>query len=187
VALSLEAVLAHVCLGRVVHLDLTREQKKALRDADGHLALDVLRHLLGAREPAMKGTPPERFPCVAFCFQAVAAKIGKPVGQKRARALVRRLIDADIIEVAGQYRQPYRNTGTRSGFQVTLYRVAGGLLSLLKSKHPVGKRPSVKRSERRRWWAHPLFGDLYGLPPPGIPRARLRRMRSADERFEFSH
>jgi hypothetical protein len=56
---TLEAVLAAFRPGRVVGLDLTREQKRELRDADGQIALDVLRHLLGAR--AAVGAP-ERFP-----------------------------------------------------------------------------------------------------------------------------
>jgi hypothetical protein len=35
-----------------------------------------------------------------------------------------------------------------------------------------------------RWWQHPLFGDLLGLPPPEIPRSWARRMTSLDEVFQ---
>jgi hypothetical protein len=45
----LQEVLAGVCRGCVVYLALTRAQKRALRDPEGQIALDVLRHLLGAR------------------------------------------------------------------------------------------------------------------------------------------
>jgi hypothetical protein len=68
---TLEQVLANVRAGNVVRLVLTKEQKRALKDADGRVALDVLRHLLGAR-PAN----PERFPLTEGVFQAVALKLG---------------------------------------------------------------------------------------------------------------
>ena len=43
----LQDVLADVRRGRVAYICLTREQKKALRDPEARIALDVLRHLLG--------------------------------------------------------------------------------------------------------------------------------------------
>jgi hypothetical protein len=46
---TLEAMLANVQRGRLAYLVLTQEQKRALRDPEGQIALDVLRHLLGAR------------------------------------------------------------------------------------------------------------------------------------------
>jgi hypothetical protein len=53
---NLQDVLANVCRGRVVYICLTREQKREPRDSEGRIALDVLRHLLGARPMT-----PERF------------------------------------------------------------------------------------------------------------------------------
>lgn len=53
----LQDVLANVCRGRVAYLALTPEEKRALRDPEGQIALDLLRHLLGARP-----MNPERFP-----------------------------------------------------------------------------------------------------------------------------
>ena len=110
----LEDVLANTRRGRVVYVVLTSEQKRALRDPQGRIALDVLRHLLGARP---KGAP-ERFPLAEQAFQAVALKLGYVVGQKRCRRMVARLVRAKVIGRAGQYRQPYRNGPARSGFRV---------------------------------------------------------------------
>ena len=76
----LEDVLAAVVRGRVAYLEPPRAQKRAFRDTDGRIALDVLRHLLGAR-PAN----PEQFPLTELAFQAVAPKLGYMVGQKRCR------------------------------------------------------------------------------------------------------
>jgi hypothetical protein len=181
---TLERVLANVRRGQVAYLVLTAEQKRALRDPDGRVALDVLRHLLGARP----GNP-ERFPLTEQAFQTVARKLGYPVGQKRSRGMVRRLLEAGVIAGAGQYRQPYRNTGARSGFKVALFLLGRGALhvrarSSYKRKRPVGTRPAVKPKSGARWWQHPLFGDLLGLPPPGLPNRPARRTQSLDEVFQ---
>jgi hypothetical protein len=178
---NLEAVLANVCRGRVAYVVLTREQRRALSDPEGRIALDVLRHLLGAR-PLV----PESFPLTEQAFQAVARRLGYEIGQKRCRLMIRRLLASAVIGPCGQYRQPYRNSAVRSGFCVPLYKL-GRLLRaprLGKRKRPVGKRTPVKSEIRPRWWQHPLFGDLLGLPPPGIPPPRALRMRSLDEAFQ---
>ena len=178
----LQDVLANVRRGRVAYLVLNREQKRALRDPEGKIALDVLRHLLGARPPN-----PERFPLAEQAFQAVALRLGYVVGQKRCRRMVKRLRVAGVVGRCGHYRQPYRNSGTRSGFRVILYKLGHRLLGARRStkrKRPVGKRTSVKANFHVPWWRHPLFGDLLGLPPPEISRHDLRRMKTLDERFE---
>ena len=166
--------------GRVVRLDLTREQKRELRDAEGQIALDVLRHLLGAR--AVVGAP-ERFPFTERAVQAFTRKLGHAVGQKRCRAFRRRLVEAGVIPASGHYRQPYLDPDIRSGYCVRLFRILWRASSPNTGKHPVGKRPAVKRERGRRWWQHSLFGDYSGLPPPGIPRSRARQMVSLDEAF----
>jgi hypothetical protein len=177
---SLLGVLAEVRRGRVAYLCLTPEQKRQFRDPDGKLALDVLRHLLGARADER-----ERFPLTEGAFQAVARKLGRQIGQKRSRRLIRRLRATGVIAGAGHYRQPYRNTAVRSGFKVMLHRL-GRYASrpASKAKRPVGKPRSVKSRIRARWWQHTLFGDFCGLPPPEIPRSKLGRMRSLDECFQ---
>jgi hypothetical protein len=174
-------VLADVRRGRVAYVCLTREQKRALRDPEGQIALDVLRHLLGARP-----MNPERFPLVEHAFQAIARRLGYVVGQKRCRRMVKRLLAAGVVEGRGHYRQPYRNSPVRSGFRVALYGLGRRPRAprLGKQKRPVGRQAPVKSNLRVRWWQHPLFGDLLGLPPPDIPRAAVRRMKSLDEGFQ---
>ena len=101
---NLEAVLAAFRPGRVVRLEISQEQRNELRDKEGRIALDVLRHLLGAR--AAVGAP-ERFPLTERAIQALARKLGHEVGQKRCRSLRRRLVAAGVLPASGHYRQPY--------------------------------------------------------------------------------
>ena len=88
----LQDVLADVRRGRVAYICLTREQKKALRDPEARIALDVLRHLLGARPMT-----PEHSPLTEQTFQAVARRLGYVVGQKRCRRMVRRLSTSGVV------------------------------------------------------------------------------------------
>jgi hypothetical protein len=180
-SLTLEQVLANVRRGRVGYVTTTPAQRRQLRDTDGRVALDVLNHLLGARPMV-----PERFPLTEQAFQAVARKLGYAAGQKRCRAMIRRLRQAGVIGEAGQYRQPYRNSAARSGFGVRLFKLGRRLRGPRgsKRKRPVGNAEPVKRNSRAPWWKHGLFGDLLGLPPPEIPRPRLTRMKSLDEVFQ---
>ena len=174
---TLEHVLANVVRGRVAYLVLSPEQQRALRDRDGKRALDVLRHLLGAREAI---DAPERFPLTEQAFQGVARRLGHELGQKRCRRLIARLRSAGVIAGSGCYRQAYRRSAVRSGLKVALHRLARRLRPATR-KRPVGKRLPVKRPRRPRWWEHPLFGDLLQRPPPELPRAIAVRMRSLDE------
>jgi hypothetical protein len=89
---QLHEVLASVCRGRVAYVEVPKEQRRNFADTDGKIALDVLRHFLGAR-PAN----PERFPLTEQAFQAVARRIGYIVGQKRCRAMIRRLRGHAIV------------------------------------------------------------------------------------------
>jgi len=101
--------------------------------------------------------------------------------------MVRRLREVGVVGLCGQYRQPYRNSAVRSGFCVRLYKLGRRLRAprLAKRKRPVGKHTPVKRDLRARWWQHPLFGDLLGLPPPEIPAARRREMKTLDEVLQW--
>jgi hypothetical protein len=182
---TLQIVLAHLRPGSVIRLELTREQKRSLRDRDGQIALDVLRHLLAAREAA---EAPEPFPFVEDAIQRIARRLGYTVGIKRCRRMRRRLIANGVIADNGSYRQPYRNAAGSVAWRVRLYRLAvtvGGL-ALAKSKRAIGRPGRVKGRSRprleRRWWEHPLFGDISGRPPPGLRLDLAKRMRSLDEK-----
>ena len=180
--LTLEQVLGDVRPGKIAYLSLTREQKRALKDQDGAIALDVLRHLLGAR-PAT----PERFPLTEGAFQAVARRLGYTVGGKRCRRMIGRLRGAGVVGDAGSYRQVYRSSGVRSGFRVSLFRLGRALRGAgarLSPQRPVGTRRPVKRKRRVRWYETPLAGDLYERPPPRYTRSQLRRMKSQDDVFQ---
>jgi hypothetical protein len=89
-------------------------------------------------------------------------------------------MEAGVIEDAGHYRQEYVNSGLPSGYRVRLFRLTAAVLPD-KKQHPHGNRRRVKARQQRRCWQHPLFGDITGLPPPGISRRAVRRMRSLDE------
>lgn len=173
---SLVDVLAAVRPGNAVRLSLTPAQKRALADPDGRIALNVVRHLLGARASSVKhGKARDAFPVTAETFAAVARKLGTPVGTKRARALTHRLRAADVLTFSGSYPQRY---GSR--YRVKLYRLGTVAASLL-SQLPVGRRQVVKRKKRLRWYEHPLFGEPDGRPPPGLTKKRANQMRSRDE------
>jgi hypothetical protein len=124
-------VLDSVVPGRVARLTLEKEQKRALRDREGQLALDVLRHLLGARAASVRPeAAPAPFPLNEQTFQAVASRLGRPVGIKRSRSLRRRLVEAGVIRDGGSYRQPYRNRAGGSGFRGEALPTGGGGTSL---------------------------------------------------------
>jgi hypothetical protein len=119
---SLAGVLASVVRGRVARLSLDKEQKRALRDHEGQLALDVLRHLLGARAASVKpGQAPRPFPLTDEVFQAVADRLGHRVGIKRSRALRGRLEKTGVLE-SGAPTGSHTGTGLEvagSGFAST--------------------------------------------------------------------
>jgi hypothetical protein len=174
----LEDVLTTVVRGRVAYLETPPGARGAFADTDARIALDVLRHLLGARPV----TAPERFPLTELAFQAVARRLGYRVGQKHARRLVARLAAGGVVVDAGSYRQPYRDSAVRSGFRVRLYRLWWRVRSpLSKRKRPVGSATVSRVKPRRRWWSHPLFGDLSGRPPPQFTPRTAARMQSLDE------
>jgi hypothetical protein len=188
---NLEDVLAAIVRGRVARLRLDDAQKHALRDRDGQLALDVVRHLLGARHASVHpGEPPAPFPLTEHCFAAVARALGRPAGIKRSRVLLRRLLAEGVLERAGLYRQAYRDAAGASGYRVPLYRLAAGAWGIARRlcgppglKRAVGRRAPVKRVPKRRWWQHELFGTPDGRPPPQLTRRQRRMWKSPDERM----
>jgi hypothetical protein len=179
---NLRDVLAALAPGRVTRLELSAEQKRALRDRDGQLALDVVRHLLGARAVSVPAGNGSSFPLTEATFQAIARRLGRPVGIKRSRALVRRLLAAGVLESAGSYRQHYYNRAGAGGFRVGLYRLVGGVLrAALRRKRLSAGFGTSSPSARVRWWEHPLFGDYEGRPPPQWTRRRCQKTASLDE------
>jgi hypothetical protein len=186
-------VLAAVQRGRVVRLSLDADQKAAFRDPDGQLALSVLRHALAARVTSVSpNAPPEPFPLVPHFIQAVARKLDLPIGEKRARVLRRRLIDAHIIEPSAAYRQPYPNTAGDGAHFIQLYRLAVSVAGYVrrraccaprKVQASVGRGVAVKPVTKRRYWQHGWFGDADGEPPPQLSRRQRRTWKSADERM----
>lgn len=150
----------------------------------------MFRHFVGARFASVApGEPPERFPLTAFTMQAVARRLGYEIGEKRCRAMTRRLVEAGIVVEAGSYRQQYRLRAGCGSYRVRLLRLAAHALradvhagrSLRYQDSPVGSGVRVKRPIRRGWWQHPLFGTLDGLPLPHLAAAQRRSMRSRGE------
>jgi hypothetical protein len=186
-AISREAVLEEVSPGRIIAVDTTNAGPTELRDTNGRLAMLILEHFLGARTRVVTRNAWESFPLTEDTIQAVALRLGHRIGTKKCRALRRQLVSAGVLRDAGSYRQAYSGGAVFSGYRVTLYAVTRARLKKALStsrgsfKRPVGKRVAVKRSPRVQWWAHPLFGDPSGMPPPGIGRRRAKKMRSLDE------
>jgi hypothetical protein len=175
----LEQVLANVVPGRGQRLRLSERQRRELDDRDGRIALQVLRALVRARKATRNPRATELFPLTEDAFQAIARRLGHQVGDKRARAIIKRCIALEVLEGAGSYRQRYRSSAARSGFRVPLFQL--GTSAAAKRKASVGKRRTVKRSGPVRWWAHPLFGEPNGRPPPHLEPRDARRMFSIDE------
>jgi hypothetical protein len=118
---TLQGVLAAVRPGHVRRLSLSDQQRRSLRDPDGRLALDVVRHLLAARDDSVRpGRPLAAFPLTEATFQAIARKLGRTVGIKRSRRLLQRLAAAALLLPAGSYRQPHTRHG--GGYRVRLHR-----------------------------------------------------------------
>ena len=177
---NLHDVLACVVRGRVVYLTLSGEQKRALRDRDARIALDVVRHLLAARAASVEHMPPDKLPVSMFAFQAVARKLGHEIGQKRSYRLIRRLVETEVLLPSGSYRQAYRRL-VPSGFRVTLWRIGVCCASLFQQAYCRQARARQGRVGKR-WWQHELFGDASGRPPPGLRQRDAARMLSLDER-----
>jgi hypothetical protein len=180
----LERVLANVVRGRDHRLRLSEAQRRGLSDRDGRIALQVIRALVRARRTTTpfrepKSSTQAAFPLTEDAFQAIARRLGHQIGDKRTRAITKRCVALGVLEGAGSYRQRYRSSAVRSGFRVPLFRL--GTTAAAKRKASVGKRRLVKRSRRVRWWAHPLFGEPNGRPPPHLGLWRANRMRSIDE------
>jgi hypothetical protein len=192
----LDGVLMNIHADGRVRLHLSPAQKQALADRDGLIARQVLRALLRARALATDpDQPPTRFPCTEDGFQAVAHALGHRVGDKRARAIIRRLVAAQVLVPSGSYM---RKTGGR--YRVVLFRLGARISGIraatreavetlrygaAASQSPPGTAPPVKPRRRRFWWEHALFGDpgMVNMrrPPPGWSQRGLRSTRSFDQ------
>ena len=172
-------VLGSVRRGRVVYLCLSPEQKRLLRDQDGQMALDVLRHLLGART---ERRDPERFPLTEAAVQAVAQKINHHVGQKKSRRLVARLLEAGVVVGAGRSGSPTgtRPSGPGSGSPSSLWAFVPAplLLSVLSASQVATGGKSVGVGGFTR------CSVTSGGYRRGMAGRDLHRMRSLDEVFQ---
>ena len=176
-AVTLPDVLREARPGRVRRIPTTPDQRRRL-GRDGLEALDLLRHLLGARDAA--GAPGDA-PLTEQAVQALARRLGRRVGQKRARCVQTRLREAGIIVPAGSYPQ---RRGSR--YRVRLWRLAGGAVDRVvprpaQRKRPVGSSGRVKRSGAAGWWEHGLFGMAGRAPPGSTSGEGYAGMRSLDE------
>jgi hypothetical protein len=189
---SLSTTLDALVAGRVVYIQLDREQNLAFHDPDGKLALNVVRHLLAARRTVGASSDlHEPFPLTEGAFVATARRLGSPVGIKKARSLRRRLLVAKVIDFAGGYRPQYRTGPGDGAHRVPLYRLVVAAKDSPARRGPcashkvvvsVGRGLLGKPARRRRWYEHELFGTPDGKPPPQLTRRQRRMWRSADER-----
>jgi len=111
------------------------------------------------------GRAAERLPFTVEHVQCQCRRLGRPVGEHRARAIRRALLDAGELEPSGQYAQRDPVHGKLTGYKVALYHVAGRLVPRRKRRGGAsGLKSFSVRSGRvnspRSCWAHPLFGDL---------------------------
>ena len=94
-------VLAAIAPGRDVRVRLSPEQAAALRDREGQLALRLVRAVVAVRTASVAPlTAPDEFPIVEHFVQAAAAALGVQIGQKRARRLAARLVQARVLSVS---------------------------------------------------------------------------------------
>lgn len=160
-----------VAPGRVVRLYLTREQKRALRDREGQIALDGYRHYLGAR--AALGWPTDRFPMVEEALQTVLAHCGRGhFDRKPIRAQIRRLVAEGVTKRSGGVRQDDHNGPGDGTHIVPWFSHRKAPEEKRRTRSPATWAFSV--GERLKptpptTWAHPLFGDQSGRAPPGLP------------------
>lgn len=180
VSITLADVLAMVVPGRVVRPELLPEQQRALHCDNNALALEILQHLLGAREAAGVGAD-EQFPMTATAMQAVALRLGRKAGIKRLYKARSSLERAGVIAIDGSYRRE----GLPRQTKVTLWRLTSKV-----AVRPVpgtfqasnGRRRCVNRATTTPWWLQPLFGMVDGRPPPASSRRQARRLAIWQER-----
>jgi hypothetical protein len=110
--------------------------KGALRDPEGGIALDVLRHLLGARP-----LTPERFPLTEQTLQAVACRLGHVLGQKRCRRMVKRLATSGVV---ASLRESVLSASTRLSRPI-FARGGGSIRDILGLPPPEIPRRDVRR------------------------------------------
>jgi hypothetical protein len=157
----LEQVLANVVLGRGQRLRLSEKQRRELGDRDGRIALQVLRALVRARQ--FNDRSPKPFPLTEDAFQAIARRLGHQVGDKRARAIIKRCVALGVLENAGSYRQSYKRSGARSGFRVP--------------SSGSGRPPPLyaKRLSAKEGLSSALGRSAGGLTPSSASQAAARR------------
>ena len=150
-------------------------------DEEGRLGLSCVQHLVWARDRA--GASAETLcPITEETMRLVAAKLGEVITIKTCRRLLRRLVEAGVIERVGSYRQAYATGPVFKGYHVPLFRVFRAVYGSLRStQRPVGTPTRVKRRKRRLSWYETFLGSVDGRPPPGLGKQAARRMKTLDD------
>lgn len=169
--IRLDSVLSAVRPGHAWVLSLTPDERRLLDDRDGRLALSILQHLLDARRRVVRGRSWEPTPLTGDTVRRVGLRLGVRLGEHRCLRLVRRLRQAGVIVPAGSYRD------RRSGYRVMLWAAAGRAATrvLRTPRVSIRRTSGTRRLRHAPWWAHPLFGNPDGRPPPGADRRTLQR------------
>jgi hypothetical protein len=181
---SLDEVLAHVRPGCVVRLDLSRIDEAQARTIDFRSAVHLLRHLLGARHAADGVYPVDWLPVTAPALQKTSMKLGLKVARDTCRHYWRLLISSGVLVRSGQYSQRLNVYSPDAPHVVKLYRVKirGAVRPAKLNFPPAVLDPSNRNRAVRKpcWWEHKLFGNPYGLPPPGISKRERNSRKRLD-------
>lgn len=178
---NLAGVLASVVPGRVVRLAIEGEQKRALRDHEGKLALDVpplARSSNGKRGGACAcPLSPDRTDLPGGCRSP-----GISSGNQESSSPAAQTRGSGGYPSRGLLQTALPNRPGGSGFRVLLYRLVSKRRrpALSRKRLSAGLRASSPRA-RVRWWKHPLFGDYEGRPPPQWTKSRRQQTASQDE------
>jgi hypothetical protein len=176
-------VLVHVRKGNTARVACPQEHRRAFLDRDGRLALEGLRHALGARPAETRAL----FPFTAGFLQAVLRRLGHNVGLKRCYEMVHRLADAEAISPEASYREAYRDRpggGTHLVVLWTAPTLQARVVAPGKNPLSVGTDRAVKReSAPWAWCRYGLFADYEGLPPPHLPPPQAKRLRRWQEKW----
>lgn len=115
-------------------------------------------------------------------MQKLSRRLGHYVGEHKALALVKLLIEEGTLVPAGSYRQRYAKG--RVSHRVALYRRGDTRLASSARRVVVSVR---RQNAVKPWWRHPLFGFEGETCPTWLPK-RLRRWKEPpDRRLKWLH
>lgn len=108
-------------------------------------------------------------------MQKLSRRLGHYVGEHKALALVKLLIEEGTLVPAGSYRQRYAKG--RVSHRVALYRRGDTRLASSARRVVVSVR---RQSVVKPWWRHPLFGFGVAKYPGGLPK-KLQKWREGEK------